>query len=80
MSKCNICGTEQKQIGEGKISCGDKQLGTIPIYNITILTYIKGKNICENCMNTYRKISALMDGWDFSCGGNHFYADGRNLE
>ena len=80
MNKCNICGTEQKVIGEGTLSFGDNKTTKMPIYNITLLTYIKGKNICEDCMNTYRKISALMDDWDFSCGGNHFYADGRNLE
>ena len=41
---------------------------------------IKGKQICDDCMDIYHKIYALNHDIDFSCGGNKYYADGRNLE
>jgi hypothetical protein len=82
MSKCSICGTEQKEIGECEISIVGSDLKPIPItqYNINIYTWIKGKGICDNCMDIYHKIYALKYDLDFSCDGNSYYADGRNLE
>lgn len=83
MDKCNICGTEQKQIGTHTFSfMGMENIKSIesPHYNIQLMTEIKGKQICTKCMDTYYKIDALMREMDFSCGGTHYYADGRNLD
>lgn len=82
MSKCSICGTEQKQIGNFELTIDGQENSPIKIekYNIQLLTYLKGKHICEDCMDTYHKIYALFQDIDFSCGGKEYYADGRNLE
>lgn len=76
---CGICGRTQEKIGEFKGSIMGKQM-TFPQYNISLLTYMCGNHICEDCMITYRKIHAMMSGIDFSCNGVEYYADGRNLK
>lgn len=43
------------------------------------MTHIQGKWVCDDCMDIYYKIHAMIAGIDFSCGGNKYYADGRNL-
>lgn len=80
MKKCNICGTEQKQVAIMKLSFNDSQIMDIPQYNINFLTYFKGKIICDKCMDVYYKVFALQMDKDFSCGGNEYYSDGRNLD
>ena len=79
MNKCSICGREEKQVGTYKFEI-DGQKSEIPAYNMQLLTLIKGKHICDECMDIYYKIYALMQDEDFSCGGEDYYADGRNLE
>lgn len=80
MGKCSICGTEQKQIGNISFGLeGSENKITVEQYNIQLLTYIKNKHICDNCMDTYYKIFSLFHDEDFSVGGNNYYADGRNL-
>lgn len=79
MSKCSICEQEQRIIDNGKVIIGDKII-ELPLYNIDLLTFIKGKNICNECMDIYNKIHALENNIDFSCGGTMYFADGRNLD
>lgn len=85
MRKCDICKTEQKEIGELTFGFINKDGNTetldikSPMYNIDLMTFIKGKHICNKCMDTYRKIHALHGDMDFSCGGQKYYSDGRNL-
>lgn len=78
MSRCDICGTEQKKIGESAVKICEQEL-KVSHYNINIMTHIHGKWICVNCMDTYHKIYAMEMGYNFSCGGKEYYADGRNL-
>lgn len=80
MSKCDVCGIEQKKIGELKLSIGDTTINNIPAYNIDFSTYIQGKRICDKCMDIYHTIHAMIAGIDFSCGGKEYYADGRNID
>ena len=79
MSKCSICNTEAKVIGEYELRIGSNT-SIIPKYNIQILTHVGGKDICNDCMDKYYKIDALYRQRDFSCGGVEYYADGRNLK
>lgn len=78
MSKCSICGTEQKVIGEYKMHIGDNTT-IIPMYNIQLLIHIRGKDVCNECIDTYHKIDAIYRERNFSCNGIDYYADGRNL-
>lgn len=86
MARCSICGTEQKEIGTlkwritNKDGESEKDYNVSPCYNINLMTGLKGKEICDNCMDIYRKIYALEHNIDFSCGSNMYYADGRNLD
>ena len=79
-SKCSCCGTEKVQIGEFEITMGDKRLNGIPAYNIQMITQIKGRNICEDCMDKYMYIDAIMTGRDASRGGVRYFGDGRERD
>lgn len=78
--KCDCCGIEQVKIGEYDIFINDKKVGTMPSYNILILTYVKGRQICEDCMDKYMYINSIFTGQDVSSGGIKYFADGRERE
>lgn len=78
MNKCSICGVKQVETSTCSLEINGESVFNIPLYNIDLLTFIKGKEICNKCMDTYYKIKALKDDIDFSCG-KLYYADGRNL-
>lgn len=76
--KCNICNREQYKTGTRKLKIGNQSMD-IQCYNINIMTHWNGIDICDDCMDTYNKINAIMTDTTFSCGGNNYFADGRNL-
>lgn len=77
MRKCSICGEEDIQ-HSFTISFG-KDGEKIPCVSTNLMECIRGHDICDNCMDIYRKIDALINQYDFVCGGKDYYADGRNL-
>lgn len=79
MSKCDVCGTKQEKIGESTISICGQELN-VAHYNINLTTHVQGKWVCDDCMDIYYTIHAMIAGVDFSCGGKEYYADGRNLD
>ena len=78
--ECSCCGTEKVQIGEFEIKIGDKKIEWVPAYNIQMITYIKGRDICEDCMDKYMYIDAIMTGRNVSRGGTQYFGDGRERE
>lgn len=78
--KCSCCGTEKVQIGEFEIKIGDKKIDGIPAYNIQMITYIKGRDICEDCMDKYMYVDTIMTGRNVSRGGIQYFGDGRERE
>ena len=78
--KCDCCGTEQVQTGEVEFKIGNKTLTGVPTYNIQIMTSISGRDICEDCMDKYMYIDAIMTGRDVSRGGVRYFGDGRERE
>lgn len=82
MDRCSICGRRRFKVGEYELTVGDdkESKSKISVYNLELLTHLRGKPVCNYCMDKYHKIQALETGIDFSCGGNQYYCDGRNLE
>jgi len=80
MGHCNICGTEQVKVNIFKLCIDGEEAGTMPQYNINLFTGIKGKRICDDCMEKYYKIDALFMDRNFSCAGKEYFSDGRNLD
>jgi hypothetical protein len=77
--KCNICNRESIKGKPVYLQMGEQKI-EIQTYSPNIMTMIDGVHICDDCMDTYNKIHALMSGLTFSCAGKHYFADGRNLK
>jgi hypothetical protein len=78
--KCSICGTEQKVIGMAQMYIEDEKIGSeFPVRYPEILTSIKNKDICDNCMEIYQKIHSLFSGEDCIYNSKEYYGDGRNI-
>lgn len=78
--RCDCCGTEQIQTTEYEMLINGKLVGTVPAYNITIMTYFKGKKICEDCMDKHMYIDALFMGRDVARGHIKYFGDGSKRE
>ena len=78
-SRCGVCGTAQIKTGTAILNLCGKEF-EIAQYNIKLMTHTEGVDICEDCMDKYSKINALMTGINFSRAGVSYYADGRNLK
>lgn len=80
MRKCDICGVEQEQVGSIGIKIGNiKTTFDIPTYNIELLACVKGKYICNTCMDIYHKIYALENDINHLYANIEYYDDGRNF-
>ncbi len=55
MNRCNVCGKQQIKIGTWTIIVGEQE-SVSPMYNIDLLTFIKGKHICNKCMDVYSEL------------------------
>jgi hypothetical protein len=77
--KCNICNRESVKGKPAYLVIGEEKI-EIQTYNPNISTFWGGVNICDDCMDTYNKIHALMSGMTFNWMGKDYFADGRNLK
>ena len=74
---CKCCGAEQRQTSTASITFNNKEMSSVPIYNIPMITSCKGIDICEECMSRYTYLDALFSNTDLSRGGIQYYSDGR---
>lgn len=79
-NKCDCCGTEQVKTGEYEMLINGRSVGSVPYYNIDIMTHMHGRKICEDCMDKAMYVDSLFTGRDVSRGGIKYFADGRERE
>jgi hypothetical protein len=79
-NKCDCCGIEQIKVNEYEMLINGKKVGTVPVYNVEISTFINGRRICEECMDKYEYINAIFTVQNVSRAGIKYFADGRERE